>query len=66
MSDIPPFYFQKSADMIVENHSTVSYPGLTQDYQHEIELVVALARGVLALDHARRLARRCAPPRRAA
>ena len=45
MSDIPPFYFQKSADMIVENHSTISYPGLTRDYQHEIELVVALARG---------------------
>jgi fumarylpyruvate hydrolase len=45
MSDIPPFYFQKSADMIVENYSTVSYPGLTHDYQHEIELVVAMASG---------------------
>jgi fumarylpyruvate hydrolase len=45
MTDIPPFYFQKSADMIVENNSTIRYPGLTKDYHHEIELVVALARG---------------------
>jgi len=57
MTEIPPFYFQKSADMIVENHSTISYPGLTKDYHHEIELVVALSRGgsdipvEKALDH---------------
>lgn len=45
MSNIPPFYFQKSADMIVDDHATVRYPSLTKDYHHEIELVVALARG---------------------
>lgn len=45
MAAVPPFYFQKSADMIVENHSTIRYPTLTKNYHHEIELVVALARG---------------------
>ena len=45
MPDVLPFYFQKSANMIVENHSTVRYPTLTKNYRHEIELVVALARG---------------------
>lgn len=54
---VPPFYFCKSNDMIVENNSTVRYPMLTKNYHHEIELVVALASGGVnisaakALDH---------------
>jgi fumarylpyruvate hydrolase len=55
--NVPPFYFCKSNDMIVENNSTVRYPMLTKNYHYEIELVVALARGGAnipaeqALDH---------------
>lgn len=41
----PPFYFQKSNDMIVENHSAIRYPSLTKNFHHEIELVVALGKG---------------------
>lgn len=45
MLDVPPFYFQKSHDMIVENHSSIRYPLLTKNFHHEIELVVAIASG---------------------
>jgi fumarylpyruvate hydrolase len=41
----PPFFFSKPADAIVPNHATIPYPGCTANLQHEIELVVALARG---------------------
>jgi len=41
----PPFFFAKHRDMIVQNGSTVFYPGLTKDYQHELELVVAMKSG---------------------
>jgi fumarylpyruvate hydrolase len=41
----PPFFFAKHRDMIVQNGSTVFYPGLTRDYQHELELVVAMKSG---------------------
>lgn len=41
----PPFYFMKANDQIVENGSTVSYPLLTKNYHHEIELVVAIGKG---------------------
>lgn len=57
----PPFYFQKPADAVqplqpgvVADHP---YPSLTQNYHHEVELVVALAKGgrdipvEKALDH---------------
>src|SRR5258708_8428414 len=40
-----PFFFMKPADAIVANNSEVPYPPMTKDYQHEIELVVALAKG---------------------
>src|ERR1700746_3922579 len=40
-----PFFFMKPADAIVANHSEVPYPPMTKDYQHEIELVVALKSG---------------------
>jgi fumarylpyruvate hydrolase len=42
---VPPFYFQKSADMIVQNNAKVDYPLLTKDYEYELELVVALKSG---------------------
>ncbi|MBM3391824.1 MAG: fumarylacetoacetate hydrolase family protein [Betaproteobacteria bacterium] len=40
----PPFFFMKPADAIVTS-GRMDYPPLTADLQHEIELVVALARG---------------------
>ncbi len=53
----PPFFFSKTNDMIVENGSTIPYPPLTQNYHHEVELVVAIGKGGAnisperALDH---------------
>jgi fumarylpyruvate hydrolase len=41
----PPFFFMKPADAVVSSDSTIPYPPKTKDYQHEIELVVALAKG---------------------
>jgi fumarylpyruvate hydrolase len=41
----PPVFFAKHRDMIVQNGSNVFYPGLTKDYQHELELVVAMKSG---------------------
>jgi fumarylpyruvate hydrolase len=41
-----PFYFTKSASTLIESGATVAYPPETQDYQHEMELVLAIgARG---------------------
>ncbi len=40
----PPFFFMKPADAIVTD-GRMAYPSKTADLQHEIELVVALARG---------------------
>jgi fumarylpyruvate hydrolase len=53
----PPFFFAKHADMIVQDGATIPYPSLTKDFQHEVELVVALKSGGAniatdkALDH---------------
>ena len=41
----PPFFFAKPADALVDDGKTVPYPSLTKDYQHEIELVVAMKSG---------------------
>jgi fumarylpyruvate hydrolase len=41
----PPFFFAKHRDAIVGNGSSIRYPSLTNDYQHELELVVALKSG---------------------
>ncbi len=52
-----PFFFLKPADTIVASGSTIAYPPRTEDYQHEIELVVAIGKGgrnipiEKALDH---------------
>src|SRR5258708_32859392 len=37
-----PFYFTKSPSTLVESGGTVPYPPQTNDYQHEMELVVAI------------------------
>jgi fumarylpyruvate hydrolase len=37
-----PFYFTKSPSTLVESGATVAYPPGTSDYQHEMELVVAI------------------------
>lgn len=52
-----PFFFTKWAQAVVPSGTTIAYPPQTRDYQHEVELVVALARGgreiaeADALDH---------------
>jgi fumarylpyruvate hydrolase len=40
-----PFFFAKPADALVEDGAEVPVPPRTADFHHEIELVVALARG---------------------
>lgn len=52
-----PFYFAKPADTIVLSGSAVDYPTRTEDFHHEIELVVAIGKAgsnvavADALDH---------------
>jgi fumarylpyruvate hydrolase len=41
----PPFFFMKPADAVVPPRGVVPYPPATRDYQHEVELVVALGDG---------------------
>ncbi len=41
----PPFIFQKPADAVIEGGSVIAYPPQTGNFHHEIELVVAIARG---------------------
>ena len=41
----PPFFFQKPADALVQDGATVGYPMDTDDFQYEVELVVALHAG---------------------
>ena len=40
-----PFFFAKHRDMIVQHGGTCAYPGMTKDFQYEIELVVAMKSG---------------------
>ncbi len=53
----PPFFFQKPADAVVGDGATVPYPPLTDDLQHEVELVACIGTGGAdipvdrALDH---------------
>ena len=53
----PPFFFAKPADAIVPNNARVPYPSRTNNFHHEIELVVAIGKGgrdiaaAQALDH---------------
>ncbi|GAB4166374.1 MAG: fumarylacetoacetate hydrolase family protein [Rhodocyclaceae bacterium] len=41
----PPFFFCKSAHALVPGGGAVAYPPMTNDYQHEVELVVAIGSG---------------------
>ncbi len=41
----PPFFFAKHRDCIVPSGSKLAYPSLTSNYQHELELVVAMKSG---------------------
>jgi fumarylpyruvate hydrolase len=53
----PPFFFAKHADMIAPDGATIAYPQQTEDFQHEVEMIVALKSGGFnisadkALDH---------------
>lgn len=49
-----PFFFTKPADAVVPSGSAIAYPPRTSDYQHEIELVIAIGRGGsnIAIDEA--------------
>jgi fumarylpyruvate hydrolase len=38
----PPFFFGKPTDAVVPAEGTIAYPPLTDDFQYEIELVVAI------------------------
>lgn len=40
-----PVFFMKPADAVVANGAAIAYPSVTGNFHHEIELVVALARG---------------------
>lgn len=51
----PPVFFQKPADSIVPDGATVPYPSLSQNYHHELELVVALKSGGRDIPEARAL-----------
>lgn len=41
----PPFFFSKPADALVPGGGGVTYPPMTGNLQHEVELVVALGKG---------------------
>lgn len=41
----PPFFFQKPTDAIELDGAQIPYPTITSDFQHEIELVLAIGRG---------------------
>jgi fumarylpyruvate hydrolase len=41
----PPFFFAKQRDMLVQTGSSIQYPTLTQNFHHEIELVLAMKGG---------------------
>ena len=41
----PPFFFSKPADALVPGGGEVAYPPMTDNLQHEVELVVALSQG---------------------
>jgi len=53
----PPFFFAKPANAIVPNHARIPYPPRTNNFHHEIELVVAIGKAgrdiaaAQALDH---------------
>jgi fumarylpyruvate hydrolase len=51
----PPFFFMKPADALVTDGGDFTYPAGSVDVHHELELVVALARGGAGIGEARAL-----------
>lgn len=45
-----PFYFMKSSSSIVLSGSTIDYPPGTENYHHEMELVVAIGKPAFRVD----------------
>lgn len=45
----PPFFFTKPADSVVPAAGTITYPPLTRDLQHEVELVIAIGRDAIEI-----------------
>lgn len=41
----PPLFFSKPADALVGNDSDIPYPPRSENFHHEVELVVALGSG---------------------
>ena len=50
-----PVFFMKPADAIVPEGGTVPYPSATQELHHEVEMVIALAKGGHDIDASRAL-----------
>jgi fumarylpyruvate hydrolase len=48
-----PFFFMKPADAIVATAASIAYPCATRDFQHEIELVLAIGEVANSVDAAR-------------
>jgi fumarylpyruvate hydrolase len=46
----PPLFFTKPADAVVEDGATLDFPLATRNLHHEVELVVALGTGGVAID----------------
>jgi len=46
----PPFFFQKPVDALLPSGGQFPYPPASNDVQHEIELVVAIAKGGVDID----------------
>ncbi len=40
----PPFFFTKPADAIVESGAKITFPKITKDFHHEVELVIAIGK----------------------
>jgi fumarylpyruvate hydrolase len=51
----PPFFFSKPADALVANNAAVKYPSRTNNFHHEVELVVAIGRSGRDIDAGRAL-----------
>lgn len=51
----PPFFFQKPRDAIVPDGADIAYPPFTDDFQFEVELVIAIGRSCRKLDVAEAL-----------
>ena len=51
----PPFFFQKPRDAIVLSGQTVPYPPQTEDFQFEVELVIAIGKAGRSVSQERAL-----------